>query len=95
MQKYRYYSVHMWHCLPLLWCSPIGVIIDKALVRHSNGLTTYLASDVLLDEQVLPIVVEDDVDLLGARSADVWAEHNIVGGLSIHLGGFYSTGEHL
>ena len=45
-----------------------------------------LASDVLLDEMVLIFVVEDDVDFLGARAADVWAEHDVVRRVSMHVG---------
>ena len=44
-----------------------------------------LASDVLLDEMVLIFVVEDDVDFLGARAADVWAEHDVVRRVSMHV----------
>ena len=45
----------------------------------------YFAADVLLDEQVLPLVVEDDVNLLGARSADVWTKHDVVVRLAVHV----------
>ena len=40
---------------------------------------------LLLDEVVLAAVVEDDVDALGARSADVGAEHDLVLGVAVHV----------
>ena len=50
------------------------------------GEDIILASDVLLDEMVLIFGVEDDVDFLGARAADVWAEHDVVRRVSMHVG---------
>ena len=44
-----------------------------------------LAPDVLLDQMVLALVLKDDVDLLGAGSADVRAEHDVVGALTVHV----------
>ena len=44
-----------------------------------------LAPDVLLDQMVLALVLKDDVDLLGAGSADVRAEHDVVGALAVHV----------
>ena len=38
----------------------------------------YLASDLLLDEEVLSLVVEDDMDLLRPGSTDVRAKHDVV-----------------
>lgn len=34
---------------------------------------------------VLAVMAEDDVNLLGARAADVGAEHNVVGRLAVHV----------
>ena len=34
---------------------------------------------------VLALVAEDDVHLLGAGTADVRTEHNVVGGLAVHI----------
>jgi len=42
------------------------------------GVDIILASDILLDQMVLVLVVEDDVDLLGAWATDVRAEHDLV-----------------
>lgn len=47
-----------------------------------------LATDVFVDEMILFLVVEDDVDFLGAGSADVRAEHEPVRWLAVHLLGF-------
>merc|ERR1719495_2489550 len=41
-----------------------------------------LTADVLLDQVVLALVLEDDVDLLGAGAADVGTEHHVVGRFS-------------
>merc|ERR1719167_879677 len=49
------------------------------------GEDVVLATDVLLDQVVLALVLEDDVDLLGAWAADVRAEHDIVGALAVHV----------
>ena len=46
---------------------------------------TYFAPDVLLDKQVLALVVEDNMDLLGAGTTDVWPKHDIVWGLAMHV----------
>ena len=44
-----------------------------------------LALDVLLDQMVLSLVVEDDVDALGAVAADVRTEHNVVFRVAVHV----------
>merc|ERR1719495_835896 len=44
-----------------------------------------LTADVLLDQVVLALVLEDDVDLLGAGAADVRTEHHVVGRFSVHV----------
>ena len=54
-------------------------------VSNLTWTMLYLASDVLLGQQVLALVVEDDMYLLGARPADVWAKHDEVGGISMHV----------
>ena len=50
------------------------------------GEHVILAPDVLLDKVVLALVREDDVNLLSAGAADVGAEHDVVGGVSVHGG---------
>ncbi len=56
---------------------------------------THLASNVVLDEEVLALVVEDDVYLLGAWSTDVRPEHDVVVGLSVHVLLVHRTREYL
>ncbi len=34
---------------------------------------------------ILALVVEDGMDFFGSRSTDVWAEHDQVGSLSVHV----------
>ena len=34
---------------------------------------------------VFALVLKDDVDLLGAGPANVWAEHDVVGALAVHV----------
>ncbi len=46
---------------------------------------THLASDVLLDEMVLSLVVENHMHLLRARSANIRSEHDIVGRLTVEV----------
>lgn len=49
------------------------------------SVNVILASDFLVDKMVLALVAENDVDLLGSRTANVGAEHNFVGGVAVHL----------
>ena len=56
------------------------------MLRNSGTIfDTYFASDVLLRQQVLALVVEDHVDFLGAWPADVGAEHDVVRALPVHV----------
>lgn len=45
----------------------------------------YLAANVLLNKQVLPLVVENDVDLLCPRATDVWSKHDVVLRVAMHV----------
>ena len=47
------------------------------------GVDVVLAPDLLLGQEVPVLVVEDDMDLLGAGTADVGAKHDVVGGLAV------------
>jgi hypothetical protein len=58
-------------------------------------LSVELAGDVLLDQVVGALVVEDDVDLAGSGTADVRAEHDSVGGVTVHVLLDKRAGEHL
>lgn len=49
------------------------------------GVDVIFATDVLVDQQILSLVAEDDVHLLGAGPADVRAEHDLIGGLAVHV----------
>lgn len=49
------------------------------------GEFVILAADVLVDENVLALVVEDNVHLLGAGPADIRAEHDVVLGVAVHV----------
>ena len=49
------------------------------------GEDVILAADILLDQVVLSIVVKDDMNLLGARAADVGTEHDRVRRLAMHV----------
>ena len=59
------------------------------------GEFVILALDVLLDQMVLSLVVEDDVDALGAVSANVGAEHNVVLRVTVHVIAGNGRGEEL
>jgi len=50
------------------------------------GVHVIFAADVFADQVVLAIVAEDHVDLLGAGTADVRAEHDLVRRLAVHVG---------
>jgi hypothetical protein len=45
------------------------------------------AANFLVDEVVFALVAEDDVHLLGSRTANVGAKHDFVRGLTVHLCG--------
>ena len=70
------------------------LVVDKHLVlavglhdeRVEVGVDVVLAAHLLLGQQVLALVFEDDVHLLGAGAADVWAEHDVVGAVTVHVG---------
>ena len=49
----------------------------------------------LLDEVVLALVAEDDMDLLGAGTANVGAKHDVVWGVSMHIGLVQGAVKHL
>lgn len=55
-----------WPC-PLDW--PLS--LPQAAIRYHPQ--AHLATDVLVDEHVLALVVEDNVNLLGPRATDVRA----------------------
>merc|ERR1739838_493896 len=59
------------------------------------GEDVILAADILLDEVVLPLVAEDYVHFLGAGSADIGTEHDLVGRLSVHLSLVKVAAKHL
>merc|ERR1719420_222600 len=69
------------------------LVVDEHLVlsvglhdeRVEVGVDVVLAAHLLLGQQVLALVVEDDVHLLGAGAADVWAEHHVVGAVAVHV----------
>jgi len=63
--------------------------------RSSNRDITHLASNLFLREQILSLVVEDDVHFLGAVSAYVWAEHDLVRRVTVHVLLIEITSEHL
>merc|ERR1712032_608895 len=44
-----------------------------------------LAADVLLDEVTLTTLGKDEMNLFGPGPTDVWAEHDIIGRITIHL----------
>ena len=70
------------------------LVVDEDLVlsvglhdeRVEMGVDVVLAAHLLLGKQVLSLVVEDDVHLLGAGAADVGAEHHVVGAVAVHVG---------
>ncbi len=62
---------------------------------HTHLVHTYPASDVVLDEQILALVVEDDMDLLCARTTDVRPKHNVVVRLTVHVLLIQRAREHL
>ena len=45
----------------------------------------YLAPDILLYQKVLALVVEDYMHFLGPRTTNVWSEHDVVGGFTMHV----------
>ena len=49
----------------------------------------------LLDEVVLALVAEDYMNLLGTGTADVGAEHDVVRGVSVHIGLVQGAVKHL
>lgn len=54
----------------------VFIILQDAGPQRLSSIQTpkfqwYLASDLFLDQQVFPLVAEDDVHLLGPRSTDV------------------------
>ena len=53
------------------------------------------ALDVLVDQVVLSLVVEDDVDALGAVAADIGTEHDVVLGVAVHVIAAYRGREKL
>ena len=60
-----------------------GDLNRKDLQSYTSPLSythPHLASDVLVDEVVLVLVVDDHVNLLGARSTDVrtWRENTAI-----------------
>lgn len=55
---------------------------------------SHLASDVLLDEMVLSLVVEDNVNLLRG-SADIGTEHKVVRSLAVEVLQVRVSGHHL
>merc|ERR1739838_246863 len=79
------------------------LVIDENLVfvvgREDEGVEmgedVILAADILLDEVVLPLVAEDYVHFLGAGSADIGTEHDLVGRLSVHLSLVKVAAKHL
>ena len=52
------------------------------------GEDIILTSIVLFDEMVLPLVLENDMNLLGSRSTKVRSKHHIIGRISVHVGLF-------
>merc|ERR1719322_1410711 len=69
------------------------LVVDEHLVlsvglhdeRVEVGVDVVLAAHLLLGQQVLALVVEDDVHLLGAGAADVGAEHHVVRAVAVHI----------
>jgi hypothetical protein len=59
------------------------------------GVNVILASDFLVDKVVLALVAENDVDLLGSRTANVGAKHDFIGGVAVHLSWHKITVENL
>jgi len=49
------------------------------------GVDVILAPNLLVNEVVLALVAEDHMNLLGARTANVGAKHNFIGGVAVHL----------
>lgn len=70
----------------VVWSNDEGVNVGEFVI---------LALDVLLDQMVLSLVVEDDVDALGAVSANVGAEHNVVLRVAVHVIAGNGRGEEL
>lgn len=59
------------------------------------GVNVILASDFLVDKVVRALVAENDVDLLGSRTANVRTEHDFVRGVAVHLSWHKIAVEHL
>lgn len=53
--------------------------------RVDVGELVVFAFDFFFDQVVLAVVVEDDVHFFGGVAADVWPEHDVVGGLAVEL----------
>merc|ERR1719234_1258406 len=70
-----------------------GLVVNQHLVCPVSvdnqgvemGEDVVLATDVLLDQVVLPLVLKDHVHLLGARSANIRSKHDVVWRFSMHV----------
>ena len=60
----------------VVWSDDEGVDVRELVI---------LALDVFVDQVVLSLVVEDDVDALGAVATDVGTEHDVVLGVAVHV----------
>ncbi len=56
---------------------------------------SHLATNFLLRQQILSLVVENDVHLLRAVATDVWAKHDVVRTITMHVLLVEITGEEL
>ena len=44
----------------------------------------HLASDVFIDENILPLIIEDHMYLLSTRPTNVRSKHDVIKGFSLH-----------
>ena len=75
----QHYDVHLLNFAKLLHMYYLNVEITELIYL------TYFASDILLDQQILAFVGKNYVNFLCAGAADIWAEHDIVGALAMHV----------